>query len=109
MRFVRWSSDDAVSAADAVVERLRAVEVLFSIQVGGGTDIDSAVATGVARDRPADTVVVLMSDLIEAGDQSSLMRARGAGESGATVVVLLALSDDDAPMQTASSRQRARH
>lgn len=49
--------------------------------------------------RPADTVVVLISDLIEGGDQSSLLRRLAAMvESGATVVVLLALSDDGTPM-----------
>ncbi len=76
-----------------------AVEVLFSTQLGGGTDIDSAVAYGSSLvTRPADTVVVLISDLIEGGDQSSLLRRlAGLVESGATVVVLLALSDRGAP------------
>ena len=75
------------------------VEVLFSTQLGGGTDIDSAVAYGASLvTRPADTVVVLISDLIEGGDQSSLLRRLAAlVEAGAAVVVLLALSDDGTP------------
>jgi uncharacterized protein with von Willebrand factor type A (vWA) domain len=76
------------------------VEVLFSTQLGGGTDIDGAVGYGATLvTRPADTVVVLISDLIEGGDQSSLLRRLAAlVESGCTVVVLLALSDDGTPM-----------
>ena len=75
------------------------VEVLFATQLGGGTDIDSAVAYGASLvTRPADTVVVLISDLIEGGDQSSLLRRLAAlVEAGAAVVVLLALSDDGTP------------
>lgn len=48
--------------------------MLFSTQLGGGTDIDSAVAYGASLvTRPTDTVLVLISDLIEGGDQSSLL------------------------------------
>jgi Mg-chelatase subunit ChlD len=76
------------------------VEVLFSTQLGGGTDIDGAVAYGASLvTRPTDTVLVLISDLIEGGDQSSLVRRLAAlVEAGVTVVVLLALSDDGTPM-----------
>jgi uncharacterized protein with von Willebrand factor type A (vWA) domain len=75
------------------------VEVLFSTQLGGGTDIDRAVAYGQSLvRRPSDTVLILISDLIEGGDQFSLVRRIGAlVESGVTVVVLLALSDDGTP------------
>ena len=76
------------------------VEVLFSPQLGGGTDIDSAVGYGASLvTRPGETVLVLSSDLIEGGDQSSLLRRlAGLVESGVTVVVLLALLDDGTPM-----------
>jgi Mg-chelatase subunit ChlD len=75
------------------------VEVLFSTQLGGGTDIDRAVAYGQSLvRRPSDTVLILISDLIEGGDQSSLVRRIAAlVDSGVTVVVLLALSDDGTP------------
>ena len=75
------------------------VEVLFATQLGGGTDIDGAVAYGASLvTRPADTVLVLISDLIEGGDQSSLIRRLAAlVEAGVAVVVLLALSDDGTP------------
>lgn len=76
------------------------VDVLFGVQLGGGTDI--AEALGYCRQiisRPNDTVLVLISDLFEGGN-ADLMRARIARlvQSGVTVLCLLALSDDGAPV-----------
>jgi hypothetical protein len=75
------------------------VDVLFGVQLGGGTDIAAALGycTGLVT-RPRDTVVVLVSDLFEGGD-AELCRRRMAELLGAgvTVVCLLALSDDGAP------------
>ena len=75
------------------------VEVLFGVQLGGGTDIAQAV--GYCQQlitRPADTVLVLVSDLFEGGNEA-LLRDRIAmlQQAGVTVVVLLALSDEGAP------------
>lgn len=75
------------------------VELLFGVQLGGGTDIHRALgyAQGVVR-RPADTVLVLISDLYEGGDRDGMLeRAAALVGAGAQVVVLLALSDDGAP------------
>jgi VWA domain containing CoxE-like protein len=49
--------------------------------------------------RPADTVLVLISDLFEGGN-AALMRARMAQltQSGVTVLCLLALSDEGVPI-----------
>lgn len=75
------------------------VEVLFGVQLGGGTDIATAlVACRQVIDRPRDTVLFLISDLFEGGN-AELMRRR-VGElvaSGVVVVVLLALSDEGTP------------
>jgi Mg-chelatase subunit ChlD len=75
------------------------VDLLFGVQLGGGTDIAQALAycRGLI-DRPADTVVVLISDLFEGGN-SDLLRRRAAElvRAGVTMVALLALSDDGAP------------
>ena len=75
------------------------VEVLFSTQLGGGTDINRAVGycqTLVAR--PTDTIFVLISDLFEGGVEQRTDRPRlAAAGSGVTVIVLLALSDKGAP------------
>jgi hypothetical protein len=75
------------------------VEVLFGVQLGGGTDIASALDYCIRQiDRPRRSVLFLISDLFEGGN-GELMRRR-VGEllaSGVTVVVLLALSDEGTP------------
>ncbi|WP_039800420.1 VWA domain-containing protein [Nocardia araoensis] len=75
------------------------VEVLFGTQLGGGTDINRAIAYCQSLiTRPADTLFVLISDLYEGGIRDEMLRrVRSLQESGVQVVVLLALSDDGAP------------
>ncbi|AKH86950.1 von Willebrand factor A [Streptomyces sp. CNQ-509] len=75
------------------------VDVLFGTQLGGGTDINRALAYCQQRiTRPADTVVVLISDLYEGGiRQEMLKRVAAMKASGVQFVVLLALSDEGAP------------
>jgi hypothetical protein len=74
------------------------VEVLFGTQLGGGTDINGAVAyCQTLVQRPTDTIFVLISDLYEGGVEADLVKRIGSLVSGGvTVVVLLALSDDGA-------------
>ena len=75
------------------------VDILFGVQLGGGTDINQAIAycQGLV-DRPDDTIFVLISDLFEGGiAEEMLRRARAVVESGVTMVALLALSDSGAP------------
>ena len=52
------------------------VELLFGVQLGGGTDIGRAVAycRGLIRD-PRNTIFVLISDPIEGGVEQRLLRA----------------------------------
>ncbi|HEX6379855.1 MAG TPA: VWA domain-containing protein [Acidimicrobiia bacterium] len=75
------------------------VDVLFGVQLGGGTDIAGALSYCAGRvTRPRDTVLVLVSDLFEGGDPEEMLRvAASLVGSGVTVVALLALSDDGAP------------
>ena len=75
------------------------VDVLFGVQLGGGTDIAGALSYCAGRvTRPSDTVLVLVSDLFEGGDPEEMLRvAASLVGSGVTVVALLALSDDGAP------------
>ena len=85
--------------ADLTDELHDPVGLLFGVQLGGGTDIARAV--GYCQrlvTKPADTVLVLVTDLFEGGDVDQL-RARLGGlvQSGVTVVCLLALTDDGAP------------
>ncbi|HRW07813.1 MAG TPA: VWA domain-containing protein [Caldilineaceae bacterium] len=75
------------------------VDVLFATQLGGGTDINRAVAYCETRiERPAETTLVLISDLYEGGNSSELVkRVARLVESGVNVITLLALNDDGAP------------
>ncbi|MGW2774521.1 VWA domain-containing protein [Streptomyces olivaceoviridis] len=75
------------------------VDVLFGTQLGGGTDINRALAYCQAQiTRPAETVVVLISDLFEGGiRQEMLKRVAAMKASGTQFVALLALSDEGAP------------
>lgn len=75
------------------------VDVIFGTQLGGGTDINAAVAYSQELiTSPTDSVFVLISDLYEGGVRSELLaRMRTMVDAGVTVLVLLALSDDGAP------------
>ena len=75
------------------------VELLFGVQLGGGTDIHRALgyAQGLVR-APHETILVLVSDLYEGGDRDGMLeRAAALVGAGVQVVALLALSDAGAP------------
>lgn len=75
------------------------VEVLFGTQLGGGTDINRALAycQGLVR-QPQDTILVLISDLYEGGNQDEMRkRISSLAASGIQFITLLALNDDGAP------------
>ncbi|GAA4068675.1 VWA domain-containing protein [Nonomuraea soli] len=75
------------------------VELLFGTQLGGGTDINRAIAYGQGLiTRPADSIFILVSDLFEGGIREEMLRRVAAmTQAGVQVVVLLALSDEGAP------------
>lgn len=75
------------------------VEVLFGTQLGGGTDINRALAYCQSLiTRPAETIVVLISDLYEGGIRREMLKRVAAMKaSGVRFVALLALSDEGAP------------
>ncbi|MEU6563624.1 VWA domain-containing protein [Nocardia nova] len=75
------------------------VDVLFGTQLGGGTDINRAVAyCAQLLTRPADSLFILISDLYEGGVRDEMVRRIAAmKEAGVQVLVLLALSDEGAP------------
>src|SRR5438094_4952199 len=87
------------SVADLTGQLSDPVDVLFGTQLGGGTDIDQALAYCQSTvTRPAQTVLVLISDLVEGGDRAEMLqRAADLVAAGVQVVALLALSDDGAP------------
>ena len=75
------------------------VEVLFGVQLGGGTDINQAVAYCEDRiERPSKAHLVLITDLYEGGNAKELLaRVHRLIGSGVNVIVLLALSDAGKP------------
>ncbi|WP_210116125.1 VWA domain-containing protein [Hymenobacter wooponensis] len=75
------------------------VDLLFGVQLGGGTDINLALTyCQQLITRPTDTILVLISDLYEGGNEREMLkRAATLKAAGVTIVALLALSDDGAP------------
>ncbi len=75
------------------------VDLLFGVQLGGGTDINLALQVCQQKvTKPADTILVLITDLIEGGNLDDMFqRASDLVESGVQVICLLALNDDGSP------------
>lgn len=75
------------------------VEVLFGTQLGGGTDIHQALTYCQGRvQQPQDTILVLISDLYEGGNQTALrQRVAALVGAGVQVITLLALNDQGTP------------
>lgn len=75
------------------------VDMLFGVQLGGGTDINKSVAycEQFITD-PRKTLFILITDLYEGGNQAQLVRrmAEMVG-SGVRCICLLALSDSGVP------------
>ena len=88
-----------VNVVDLTAALADPVDVLFGVQLGGGTDINRALAyCQTLVTRPRETVLVLISDLFEGGDRENLLRRVGAiARSGVRMIALLALSDEGAP------------
>jgi hypothetical protein len=75
------------------------VDLIFGIQLGGGTDINRAVGycQGFVKS-PQRTLFILLTDLYEGGNQSALVRRmEEMASSGVRAMVLLALSDSGVP------------
>ena len=87
------------AVVDLTEELSDPVDLLFGVQLGGGTDIQLALTyCQQIITRPPDTVLVLITDLYEGGNEAD-MRKRFAElvASGLQLIVLLALNDDGAP------------
>ena len=76
------------------------VDLLFCTQLGGGTDIAKALTyTEGCISTPSETIVLLISDLFEGGHAPEMFRrVQSIKESGATLIVLLALNDEGKPV-----------
>jgi Mg-chelatase subunit ChlD len=84
------------------------VDLLFGTQLGGGTDINRALAycEGVIT-RPLQTILVLITDLYEGGNREEMTsRAAALVERGVQVICLVALSDIGAPSYDAGNASK---
>jgi Mg-chelatase subunit ChlD len=87
------------SVVDLSTELDDPVDLLFGMQLGGGTNIAQALSyCRQAIRRPSETIMVLLSDLFEGGDRRELIaRAAEICAAGTQLIVLLALNDEGAP------------
>ena len=76
------------------------VDILFGTQLGGGTDINKALGYAQTLIKsPSDTILVLISDLYEGGNKTSMLKkVHQIKSSGVQFITLLALNDEGAPM-----------
>jgi hypothetical protein len=88
------------SVVDLTPELHDPVEVLFGTQLGGGTDIERALAyCQTLVGQPQDTILILISDLFEGGSPEKLLRrVSSLVNAGVQMITLLALSDKGAPV-----------
>ena len=89
-------NDQVVDLTEQVTDP---VDLLFGVQLGGGTDINQAVGycQGLVHD-PDKTLFILITDLYEGGNRSELVRRmEDLIDSGVRVMVMLALSDSGVP------------
>lgn len=84
------------------------IEVLFGVQLGGGTDINQAVAYCEGKiERPSKTHFILISDLYEGGlSDEFVSRVARMIAMGVNVIVLLALTDRGRPAYDADMGAR---
>lgn len=75
------------------------VEVMMSVQLGGGTNIGQAVAHAETLiERPGRSIFVLVSDFCEGGSPNVLVsNVRRLGEAGVTLLGLAALDEKAKP------------
>jgi len=87
------------AVVDLTDEMRDPVDLLFGVQLGGGTDINRALSycQSLVR-RPQETILVLISDLYEGGSNDEMLRRAAAlAGAGVQMIALLALSDDGSP------------
>lgn len=84
------------------------VDLLFGIQLGGGTDINKSVAyCQQFIENPSKTLFFLISDLEEGGNRAGLLqRIEDMKASGVTVISLLAIADGGKPYYDTQMAQR---
>lgn len=83
------------------------IDILFGVQLGGGTNIDKALGycQGLVS-KPNDSILVLITDLEEGGSvRGMLAKMIDLKASGVQVIVLLALNDEGKPYYSKNNAQ----
>ena len=88
------------TVADLTKQLSDPVDLLFGTQLGGGTNIHKALSyVETLVQRPADTILVLISDLYEGGRPAGMLqKAQALQQRGLQFITLLALNDEGAPL-----------
>jgi hypothetical protein len=86
------------------------VDVLLKVQLGGGTDIGMAVNyCGQLVREPSRSIIVLITDFFEGGDEAHLVRSvRALGDSGVRMIGLGALGYDARPAYNKATAGKCR-
>jgi uncharacterized protein with von Willebrand factor type A (vWA) domain len=87
------------SVADLTEDLKDPVDLLFGVQLGGGTDINLALGycQGLIKE-PDDTILILITDLYEGGNVEQMhTREKELVDRGVQVICLLALNDEGTP------------
>jgi len=94
--------------ADLTEELNDPVDLLFGVQLGGGTDINLALRKcDEVITKPADTIVVLITDLYEGGNVEEMhKKAAELVAKGVQIICLLALNDQGSPSFDQTNAQR---
>lgn len=82
--------------------------MLFGFQLGGGTNIERSLAyCGQLVEQPSRTLLFLISDLDEGGNQAGMLRRlEEFRHSGVTVICLLAVTNGGTPYYNADMAKR---
>jgi hypothetical protein len=85
--------------ADLTEDLKDPVDLLFGVQLGGGTDINLALTYCESIiTKPDDTILVLVTDIEEGGNVTEMhKRMQSIVDAGVSVICLLALNDDGSP------------
>lgn len=91
--------------ADLTEDLTDPVDLLFGVQLGGGTDINLALKYCQEQvTKPDDTILVLITDLYEGGNVDEMhKRAKELVDNGVQVICLLALNDQGSPAYDAGN------
>ena len=94
--------------ADLTEQSSDPVDLLFGVQLGGGTDINRAITycQGLIHD-PRKTLLLLITDLYEGGNETQLVkRLETMAGDGVRALCLLALNDSGVPSYDESMARR---